>query len=98
MNAYPLRTAAEAWADIAAGGQGILEINYADVPGPVDGNVVRGTGRIQENTIGYILTYEEDGTVILQPVAAFRGVAEVDDGTQVPFKVYTQAVKNQFYQ
>ena len=93
---YPLRSVEAAWQDIEDG-NGILAISYDQVPGPVEGTIVTGHGKIEENFIGYVLTYDQDYNVFLQPVAAFRGTATFPDGTAVPFTVYAEAVAPAYY-
>jgi len=94
---YPLRSAEAAWQDIEDG-KGIIAISYDQVPGPVEGVIAEGHGKIEENFIGYILTYDQDYNVVMQPVAAFRGTATFADGTSVPFTVYTKAIDPGYYE
>lgn len=93
---YPLGSVQEAWADIEDG-KGIIAMNLEDVVGPTEGTVLTGTGTIQENYVGYILTYDAADNVVIQPVAAFSGTATLEGGQEVPFTVYTQAVLPEHY-
>ncbi|NLN07078.1 MAG: hypothetical protein GX167_05595 [Firmicutes bacterium] len=94
---YPLRSVEAAWQDIEDG-KGIIAISYDLVPDPVEGTIVTGRGKIEENFIGYILTYDKDYNIVMQPVAAFRGTATFADGTAVPFTVYTEAIASAYYE
>lgn len=95
--AYPVRKAAAAWAAVQSG-RGELVIDYRDIPGPAAGTTVSGQGKVDDVTIAYLLTYADTGEVVLQPVAAFRGTAVLEDGTTLPFTVYTEAVDAGYYE
>jgi hypothetical protein len=95
-DAYPLRKVEEAWADLKAG-QGELVIEYRDIMGPVEGTVITGTGKVEGVNVGYLLTYDASGEVVLQPVYAFSGTATLSDGMQLPFTSYTRAVAEEYY-
>ncbi|MGI6344036.1 MAG: hypothetical protein ACOX18_03075 [Bacillota bacterium] len=92
---YPTR-ALEAAVDDLLAGNGVLVIDYHQLPFPV-GEVLPGQGYIESVEVGYVLTYADDGQVALQPVAAFQGTAEFADGSQFPFTVYTEIVEGQYY-
>lgn len=92
---YPLRSVDEAW-DAVQADQGTIIIDYSELPFP-DGNIVLGSGKIQSTFTGYITTYDNNGEVVLQPVTSFKGIATFDNGVTIPFTVYSEAVKNDYY-
>lgn len=95
--AYPLRSVEDAWRDIE-NGLGKIEIDLREVPGPVAGTVAEGSATIRGSFIGHILTYDDDGSIVMQPVAAFRGTAIFAGGKQLPFTVYSQGVEGTHYE
>ncbi len=97
VNTYSTRSIAAAWQDVQAG-KGKLVVDYHAITGPVAGTVINGTAQVTEASIAYILTYGPDAGVVLQPVAAFTGEATLEDGSKVPFTVYTEAVQERYYQ
>jgi hypothetical protein len=89
---YPVRPLDDAWQEVTAG-LGVLAVDYRDLTAPQDNQPLRGSGLVTSANVGYVLTYAADGTLVVQPVAAFSGTAALDNGQSIPFTVYVKAVK-----
>jgi hypothetical protein len=93
---YPTRTVEQAWNDVLAGNARI-SLDYSQLQGPVSGNVLVGDAMISDVAVGYLLTYDQNGEMVMQPVAAFSGEASFADGSELPVTVYTALIADSYY-
>lgn len=93
---YRTRGVEQAFADVQAG-LGKLVIDYQQLPAPATGTVLSGQAVVTEARVGYLLTYDQAGDMVMQPVAAFSGEAAFADGTTFPFTVYSALIAGRYY-